>query len=794
MSFDLSTEELERVRGFLGREPSTVERVIWSIQGSEHCSYKSSRRFLETLPTKGKHVILGPGEDSGIVAITDGPKGKRWGLVIAHESHNHPSQIVPFEGAATGIGGVVRDVLCMGARVIGCIDMLRLGNLSTEEIRTIAREVIRGIGGYGNPLGLPNLAGDAMFDEAYNESCLVNAAAVGLVREDGVIHSIVPEEAGTIGYDIILLGKPTDRSGFGGAAFASTSLDGEKDEQNTGAVQEPNPFLERHLLASTYALFDWLTAKDSLDKVSFKDLGAGGIVCATVEQVAERECGAEIDLNAVHVSLDNLPPEVIACAETQERLCWICHPSLTRHVLEHYNETWTLPLIAKNAGATVIGKVTHDGIYRLRHHGKIVCEARARDITCGLRVHRPTSPPQKALHPILPISCHGSTIQVGSFQTTLNDVFLTLIQHPDYAWKEPIFIHYDKTVIGNTILERGEGDAGVIAPLQDPSSYIHDSEIQSLWKVSPRDQWRGIAFAVAGNGRIGRISPYVQGAYAVLESALRVAAVGALPRAFTDCLNYGNPEIPEHLFALEEGIRGIADAAQGIALDGEALPVISGNVSLFNSTPKGGAIDPTATLCCIGTLPDARTAVSMQFKNPKSSLYLLGGRSPALGGSAYLRILELFSSSLPEISFADIRNLIMSINHCIEENWVRSCHALSRGGVITALLDMTLPQRKCGGSIGADIDITPITKDYDLSPDTILFGEALGVLIEVIPEEEKKTLRFLTRNGVPHWRIGSTIEKPTLTIVQGSTALFHDSLPSLHEKYKNGFRKALNGG
>ncbi|OGJ58286.1 phosphoribosylformylglycinamidine synthase II [Candidatus Peribacteria bacterium RIFCSPHIGHO2_01_FULL_51_9] len=800
MSFDLSTEELERVRGFLGREPSTVERVIWSIQGSEHCSYKSSRRFLETLPTTGKHVILGPGEDSGIVAITDSPKGKRWGLVIAHESHNHPSQIVPFEGAATGIGGVVRDVLCMGARVIGCMDMLRLGDLSTEETRTIAKEVTRGIAGYGNPLGLPNLAGDAMFDAAYNESCLVNALAIGLVREDAVIHSRVPQEAGTVGYDIILIGKPTDRSGFGGAAFASASLDEAKGEENTGAVQEPNPFLERHILASTYALFDWLAGEEALKKVSFKDLGAGGIVCATVEQVAERGLGAEIELNAVHVSEENLPPEVIACAETQERLCWMCHPSLTQHILEHYNTVWALPLIANNAGASVIGKVTSDGIYRVRHHGQIVCEADARHITSGLRVHRPTHSLPKTNHPEPSISCNGSVIRIGSFQTTIADTFLALIQHPDFAWKEPIFIHYDKTVIGNTILERGEGDAGVIAPLQDLSSYVHHSPIHPLWKVPAREQWHGIAFAVAGNGRIGRISPYSQGAHAVMESALRVASVGALPRALTDCLNYGNPEIPEQLSALEEGVKGIADAARGIALDGEPLPVVSGNVSLFNGTPLGDPIDPTATVCCIGLLPDARTAVSMQWKNPQSSIYLLGKRSKALGGSAYLRILEeclgcphdqTLSSSLPETAFVDMRMLIMSLSHCAQEGWIRSSHIIGRGGVVTALLDMTLPQRSLGGTIGAHIDIASITKDCGLSPDTILFGEALGVLIALHPDEEKKTLRFLTRNAVPYWRIGSTIDEPILDIVQGPIPLFHASLPSLHEKYKNGFRKAL---
>ncbi len=276
----LTVEEARKVQEMIGRPPTVTEATIWGIQGSEHCSYKSSRRFLKQFPVTGKHVILGPKEDSGIVAITDGPAGKRWGFVVSHESHNKPSQIVPYEGAATGVGGCVRDVVCMGARVIGSLDSLRLGDLQSEETRSISTEVIRGIAGYGNALGIPNLGGDTVFDAAYNRQCLVNVVTVGIVREDEVIHSFVPKEAGKVGYDIIIVGKATDRSGFGGASFASVAMDETKKEQNAGAVQEPNPFLERHLLASTYDLFDWLVVNDKLDKVSFKDLGAGGNVCA----------------------------------------------------------------------------------------------------------------------------------------------------------------------------------------------------------------------------------------------------------------------------------------------------------------------------------------------------------------------------------------------------------------------------------------------------------------------------------------------------------------------------------
>ncbi|MEK7136678.1 MAG: AIR synthase related protein, partial [Patescibacteria group bacterium] len=547
----MTVEEARKVETMLGRPPTVVEAIIWGIQGSEHCSYKSSKRFLRQFPTTGKHVILGPKEDSGIVAMTDGPPGKRWGIVVSHESHNHPSQVVPYEGAATGVGGNVRDVACMGARVIGSLDALRFGDLQSDESRAIAREVVRGIAGYGNALGVPTLGGDTQFHAGYNQNCLVNVVCLGIVREDEIIHSYVPEEAGRVGYDIILVGKPTDRSGFGGAAFASLTLEEEDREKNTGAVQEPNPFLERHLLAATYSLFDWLAATKNLSKVSFKDLGAGGVVCSTVEQVANQNLGAEVDLTKVHTAIPNLPPEVIACAETQERFCWMAHPELTEHILRHYNEVWDLPSVAEHARASVIGKVTKEPIYRLRYRGEIVCEAKALDIACGLQYERPLKPKEiKYQEP-----------NIGKID--IADVFRRMLMHPNNASKTPIFRHYDKNVQGNTLLECGEGDAGVIAPLQNLKSYVHEGDHPG-WELQESDQWVGVAISCDGNGRYGLLSPYLQGVNATVEAMRNVAATGATPRALTDCLNYGNPENPQELWELAEGVRGIADAAKGV--------------------------------------------------------------------------------------------------------------------------------------------------------------------------------------------------------------------------------------
>jgi phosphoribosylformylglycinamidine synthase len=797
-SIGLTVEEARKIETLLGRAPTVVEAVIWGIQGSEHSSYKSSRRFLKMFPTTGRHVILGPKEDSGIVALTDDPPGKRWGIVISHESHNHPSQIVPFEGAATGVGGTVRDVACMGARVVGCMDLLRLGDLKTTETRAIATEVMRGIGGYGNPLGVPNLGGDTVFDAGFNSNCLVNAVAIGIVREDEVIHSEVPDEAAKEGYDIILVGKPTDRSGFGGAAFASISIEEEKREQNTGAVQEPNPFLERHLLVSTYALFDWLAATGNLPHVSFKDLGAGGVVCATVEQVAGKDFGANVELTKVHVSLNNLPPEVIACAETQERFCWMCHPSLTEHIVKHYNETWDLPSVAEHARASVIGKVTAGGVYHLTHNGMTVCKARSQDITSGLLYTRPTRLSEKKRNEPT-ISCDPSgAIQCGSLKTTINEVFAAMLKHPNHASKSRAFRHFDKTVIGNTIIEAGEADASVILPLRDVQSYLPGGAHPG-WHVSPAQEVVGAAFAGDGNPRYGRISAYAQGALAALESMMNVAAVGATPRALTDCLNYGNPEIPEQLASLEEGVRGISDASRGVSFDQETVPIISGNVSLYNSLPDGSSIPPSAIVCCIGVLPDARKAVTMQAKKSGSHVFLIGKPKNECGGSAYYEILEqmsgapydtLLGSALPATDFAAVTAQMKTVIDAVQKGLLLASHDISDGGLLLTAFEMLCPQRKVGGSLGLSLTLDALGSD--LSPDRILFSQTPGFLVEVDATKIADFTALCSSHGVTPSDIGTVDSSGTLSVQCKGQTVFTARLPDMLQVWEKGLNDSLN--
>lgn len=796
-SIGLTVDEAKAIEEMLGRAPTVTEAVIWGIQGSEHCSYKSSRRFLKGFPTTGKHVILGPKEDSGIIAITDGPKGKRWGIVMSHESHNHPSQVVPYEGAATGVGGCVRDVLCMGARVIGSLDSLRLGDLKTDETRSIATEVVRGIAGYANPLGIPNLGGDTVFDSSYNNNCLVNVVALGLIREDEIIHSYVQEEAAKEKYDIIMVGKATDRSGFGGAAFASLTMDEDDKEKNAGAVQEPNPFLERHLLASTYAFFDLLAEKKLLDKVSFKDLGAGGNVCSSVEQVAPLGMGAVLDLEKIHVALEGLPAEVIACAETQERFCWICHPSLTQMILDHYNKTWDLPSVAEHARASAVGHVTDDGVYTLKSHGEVVCHAKSEDITSGLQYTRPTKKPER--HFTEPdIRCTGSSVTVQNQTFGLQQIFDTLISHPSYASKSRIFRHYDKNIIGSTVIEAGEADASVIAPLQDINRYVAEGQ-RPDWStnISADDAKVGVAFASGGNGRYGRIDPYLQGLNAVIENVRNVACVGALPRALTDNLNYGNPEIPEQLWALEEGVRGIIDAAKGIAVDGEPIPVISGNVSLYNTT-KDGSIDPTAVVCIAGVMPDASKAPHGSFKATGSSIYVLGTIKNECGGSAYYKILEemtktprntLLGASVPHPDPTEVLKDITFLTSMIQSGVITTAHDVSEGGVALGLFEMTQPVRGVGGEIGFRVDLSEIAPD--LRHDTVLFSETGVFLVEVSADQHNAFIDAAKSTGVQATRIGETTSESTALVTRQGETLLSYALPVARQKWAEALQIAL---
>jgi len=698
LNIPLTTEEALKIQNdMLGRAPSLAELILFSIQGSEHCSYKSSRNHLKQFTTEGPDVVLGAKEDAGVVAVATDNEGHRWCIVMSHESHNHPSQIVPYEGAATGVGGNVRDVLCMGAEVIAVTDSFRFGSIKNNKTKWIHDGVVAGVAGYGNPLGIPNIGGDLYYHDGYNENCLVTLVSLGIVIEDDIIHSYAPKNAD--GYDLILLGKPTDNSGFGGASFASLELEEEKKEQNKGAVQEPNAFLERHLLKSSYALFDILKEKGLINNIGFKDLGAGGVACASVELAETSGYGAEVWMNKIHIGMDGLHPSVYLCSETQERFMWVCSPEITPLILDHYNTVFDLPGVSTGARASVVGKIRNDGQYIVHNGDEEIVNATAKEVTEGFLYDRPYEARENNfVEPNLPEP------------TNYNQVLLDILSHENMASREPIFEQYDKQVQSRIHTETGLADSGVMAPF---NSEKYPEEIRNV----------GIALSTDHNPRYGLIDPYWGGINAVVESMRNVASVGATPHALSDCLCFGNPEKPHQMWEFVESVRGVADACHAITLKdnpNHATPIIAGNVSFYNES-KSGAIPPSPILSCLGRFKDVNKAVPGHFQKLDSVVLMIGERKNELGGSVYYSLYDEMGANVPKPNLDEVKNQIFALTDCIDDGLVLSCHDISDGGVASTLAEMTF-----GNDIGCDINI-----DSNLLNEKLLWSETGGFILEI---------------------------------------------------------------
>ena len=746
-SISLKINEARRIVELIGRNPTLTELHIFNIEWSEHCSYKSSRKWLKKyLPVEGPTVMQGPEEDAGIIRFTDG-----YGIVIAHESHNHPSQVVPYEGAATGIGGILRDVLCMGAHVFATADPLRFGNPFGKKknyVRYVANSVIDGIAGYGNPVGIPNIAGDVYFSDAFDENCIVNVVSLGLVKESEIIHSRAPKNAE--GYDIVIIGKATDNSGFGGAAFASLILDEGEEEFNKGAVQVPDPFLKNVIIRATEAVFK--ESRENKIELGFKDMGAGGIMCSSSELCQSSNYGADIDLNKVHVSM-NLPPYIIACAETQERFTWISPPSFTKRLLEIYNKDFELPNIAEGARASVIGKVKKNKDYILRHNGKIVCNAPIDAITSGISYDREyKKPKQKIKEPGL------------KEPPDYNKMLLKVLSNPNVASKEIVYRHYDTEVQGLAVIRPGEADAGVMAPILGNKA--------------------GVALSTDCNPKYSRIDPYLGGINAVAESMRNIAAVGAIPYGMTDCLNFGNPEKPGAFYDFVESVKGISDAAKNIYLKGTKKPVpfVSGNVSFYNESVSGKAIDPSAIIACVGFLEDYSKAITTKIKKKGSILFLAGERKDELGGSVYYEINNELGNNIPKIDFEKERNMIYSVIDAVDQGLLLSCHDISDGGLATAISEMIAE-----GDIGAEIDI----RFSNLRNDTAIFSESSGFVFEVEDKNVEKVNKIFKRYNILMHKLGKTSNKKKLTIINKNKKIISLEIEKLRKAWTSGFVEAL---
>lgn len=746
-------EALKIQHALLKRPPTFAECILWSIQGSEHCSYKSSRKHLKYFNTTGPHVILGPKEDAGIVAVATDDQGIRYGVVISHESHNHPSQIVPYEGAATGVGGNVRDVCCMGAEVIAVADSLRFGDIERAHTHWIHQGVVKGIAGYGNPLGIPNIAGDLYYDAGYNENCLVTVVTLGVVREDYVIHSYAPANADD--HVFILVGKPTDQSGFGGASFASANLAEEDKERNKGAVQEPNAFLQRHLLKANYALFQQLRDENLIDQVGFKDLGAGGIACASVELAEASGYGAEIYLECVPTASPHLLPAVILCSETQERFMWVVPKILADRVLKHYNDTFALPQVSRGAGAAIIGKIRTDGLFVVHHQTQKLVRAAAHDVTKGILYDRPYQERMNSFKEPDLSPCQD-------FNATL----LALLAHENIASRAPVFEVYDKQVQGRTIFEAGCADSGVMQPFNEES---YPEEIRLT----------GIALSLDQTPRYNQIDPYWGAVNAVIESVRNVTAVGATPIAVTDCLCFGNPENPEQMADFVAAVKGIRDACQAVTLKNHpesTLPVVAGNVSLYNESLQG-AIPPSPMISCLGVMSDVTRAISYDIKRTGSVLMLIGERRDECGGSIYYQLHGELGANVPKPDLKKIRQEIHAVHDLIQTGSILAAHDISDGGAAIALTEMSFKNR-----IGVNVVLPG-----DLSAEKTLFGESGGFILEISRERLKAACEYFKKADVEAWVIGETTEQPQLSI----QALIDMPIDTAREAWENGLRERL---
>ena len=753
LNIPLTVEEALKIQNeMLNRAPSLAELILFSIQGSEHCSYKSSRNYLKQFTTEGPDVVLGAKEDAGVISIVKDNSGHRWCIVMSHESHNHPSQIVPYEGAATGVGGNVRDVLCMGAEVIAVTDSFRFGEISKNKTQWIHDGVVSGVAGYGNPLGIPNVGGDVYYQDGYNENCLVTLVTLGIVREDHIIHSYAPKNAD--GYDLILIGKPTDNSGFGGASFASLELEEEKKEQNKGAVQEPNAFLERHLLKSSYALFKKLQNANLINEVGFKDLGAGGVACASVELAETSGYGSEVWMDKIHIGMKNLHPSVYLCSETQERFMWVCSPKVTPMILDHYNYEFDLPAVSKGAQASVIGRIREDGQYIVYNGDEEIVNAPASEITKGFLYDRPAKPEKKEhKEPNLPIL------------DNYNSVLIDLLSHENISSREPIYEQYDKQVQGRVMVETGSADAGVLAPF---NSKDYPEEIRNT----------GIALSTDHNPLYGLIDPYWCGVNATVEAMRNVAAVGATPHALSDCLCFGNPENPSQMSEFVESVRGIIDACNTITLKhspSDPTPIIAGNVSFYNES-KNGAIPPSPIISCLGLLKDVNKAITMSFKKTNSLIIMVGERKNECGGSAYYNLYGELGKNIPKPNLNDVKNQIFALTDSIERKLVLSCHDISDGGLALTVSEMTFEN-----NIGCEVAFSS-----DLSDDKILFSETGGFILEVSMDSFEKLHNIFSNFNLKVFKIGTTGGNK----IKINTAV-NISVEEAKDKWLNGLRNKL---
>jgi len=763
LGLHLRAEDVERLLQRLEREPTRAELALLDSMWSEHGSYKSSRALLRLLPTQGPDVVLGPGADAGVVRLPRAgpagellPQGSAHCVVLGHESHNHPSQLLPFEGAATGIGGIVRDVYCMGAEVIGVLDALRFGDpagAQGDAVQQIVRGVVDGIAHYGNALGVPNLGGEVEFDSDFDDNCLVNVVALGIMEEAELVPSRLSTLAGDADMVLVLVGKPTDDSGLGGAAFASGALDSDEATQERGAVQLPDPFFKRVLTEANREALAFL--RRSGQAFAMKDLGAAGLGGAATEIAGK--AGLDLDLDAVHTDRPDRTAAVLLVAETQERYVFAVPAGLAPELIRIYEEEFELGHMVRGAGARLVGRFNASGRVRATQGGEMHLDLPTAWITEHETIEWPRAPRATRVRAAPDLG--------GLMQRDLEQDLRAVLGTLGGGSRWPLFAHYDSDVQGHTSLRPGDADAGLLVP----------------W----RDEPLAVAIAVGGPARVGNGDGWFAGVSSVCEAVRNVVAVGATPWALTDCLNFGSPENPECMRDLEECIHGLADAAAAIGLRGnpdQPLPFVSGNVSLYNESKAGKAIPPTPIVACLGVALDVGNCRGMSLKQAGDCLYRVGPWSAALGGSLYAEAThqrQLLDSTRPVLDLDEERRAAHAVLAAYDAGWIQSCRDVSVGGSLVAAIEMCFGRRGLG-ALGVSLRLTPGDRPALAS----WFAEASGYVCAVRPEDAARFESLCAVHEVETTRIGTVLSAPRLEIESGKVAL-HLALADLARVWRN---------
>jgi phosphoribosylformylglycinamidine synthase len=694
----LTDVELAAIREKLGRDPNDLELAMFSVMWSEHCSYKSSKPLLRTLPTGGEGVLAGPGEQAGVVSIGEG-------LAVAFkiESHNHPSAVEPYQGAATGVGGILRDIFAMGARPVAVLDALRFGDPADSRTRHLVDGVVRGVGGYGNCVGVPTVGGELVFDPSYQGNPLVNVMAIGLVDEDLVMRA----SADRPGDLVVLYGSTTGRDGIGGASVLASATFSDADPSKRPSVQVGDPFAEKLLIEATLELIG-----EGLVE-SVQDLGAAGITCATSETADRGGTGMRIDLDAIPRREPGMEPFEVMISESQERMLAIVDPARWDDV-RAVCERWELPV-------AIIGRVTDDGeiavVDGADELARIPARALASEAVIFERASRAPTRRRAAPAPGAPLEPVDTLPERGMDPGA---VLLGLLGSPNLSSRAAVYEQYDHNVQANTVAGPGRGAAVI--------------RIKGTTKA--------LVATTDCDAPVGALDPWLGAARSVAEATRNVSITGARPLGVTDCLNFGDPTRPEAFWQLTEAVRGLGDACRALG-----VPVTGGNVSLYNEAP-GSAIAPTPEVGVVGLIDDVATLVGPAFRAPGDAILLLGETQPGLAGSEYARIAGAAPEDHPpSLDLAREAAVQRCIREAVAQGLVTAAQDVSGGGLAVALAEMAV-----WGGIGAQVRL-PVGD----SPAVALFGESPSrILVAVAPRHAPALVLLARQHGLPVDELGTT--------------------------------------